>query len=375
MGCFSFHETANLSPGEGGAFVTNDEEYAERAGGVSGVQAGPRVDAALVDVGIPTYGRPAYVREAIESVLAQTWTAWRLVISEDGPGGGAVAAAVAPYLADPRITYVATGDRVGAARNMTRLINTGRAPYVALLHDDDRWAPSFLESHVNFLEEHRECGFVCSHSRHIDERGRYTGGGKRVKLPPGVVASEQVIYLMMESNIVPVASVVVRRSSYEAVGPAFDERFARIYDYEMWFRLAARFPVGHIPSWDAEWRKHGDQSTYKGRLRGPEQLLFLEHAEEIVRRELPHFEIPERRWRMIRSRRSISAALDALERSEVRRAFELFGQAIREHPIHIADPRIAVGLLALISGRPGRRVLGALRLGARRRGLRLRLDR
>jgi glycosyltransferase involved in cell wall biosynthesis len=123
---------------------------------------------ALVDVCIPAHGRPRYLVAAIESVVAQTLTSWNVVISEDGEGGGEIEKIVSPYLSDPRVTYVSTGEHVGAARNMTGLIRHGSAPYVALLHDDDFWYPEYLERHVGFLEEHPQAGWVFSLVRVVD---------------------------------------------------------------------------------------------------------------------------------------------------------------------------------------------------------------
>src|SRR5215471_276994 len=92
----------------------------------------------LVDVGIPTFGEPRFLVETIESVLRQTFTGWKLTISENGPGSAAVAAAVEPFLSDPRVRYVTTGKNLGGARNSSSLVQGGSARYVALLHDDDR---------------------------------------------------------------------------------------------------------------------------------------------------------------------------------------------------------------------------------------------
>jgi GT2 family glycosyltransferase len=116
--------------------------------------------APAVDVGIPTCGRPSYPVEAVESVLAQTLAQRRLTVSEDGRGSDAVAAAVAPYLSDPRVRDVVTGQRLGAGRHMTHLIRTGSAPYVGLLHDDDRWGPRFLGRRGAFLDANAACGSV-----------------------------------------------------------------------------------------------------------------------------------------------------------------------------------------------------------------------
>src|SRR4051794_39369985 len=170
-----------------------------------------------VDIGIPTYGRPRYVVEAVESVLAQTLGDWRLTISEDGPATDAVVRAIDPYLQDQRIHYTWTDEHVGAARNLTRLVREGAAPYVALLHDDDLWGPRFLEHRVAFLDEHPSCGLVCSGSTVIDGDGRTV----RVTPPrvsaPAVLQPAELIAAMVRRNMVPTPTVVVRRAAYDAV--------------------------------------------------------------------------------------------------------------------------------------------------------------
>ena len=67
----------------------------------------------------PTGARTSSPRRS-SRVLAQTYTNWRLVVSENGPGGGEVEAAVRPYTSDPRISFTATGENLGAAANWTR---------------------------------------------------------------------------------------------------------------------------------------------------------------------------------------------------------------------------------------------------------------
>jgi glycosyltransferase involved in cell wall biosynthesis len=321
---------------------------------------------ATVDVGIPTYDRPRYLVEAIESVLAQTLGDWRLTISEDGPRTDAVARAVAPYLRDPRIRYAWTDEHVGAARNLTRLIADATAPYVALLHDDDRWGPRFLEHRVAFLEEHPECGLVCSGSTVID------GDGRRVRLTPprvsapAVLHPEQLIAAMVRRNMVPTPTVLVRRVAYEAVGPAFDARFTRIYDYEMWLRIALRFPVGYLDDDDAFWRLHGEQSTLAGRRRGDEQLAFLDHVEGLLAGSGAGITVDARLLNAVRARRMVSAGLDAIERRERRTAARWLRQALRA-----ADPRLVAALAAVLAGRRGSRVLGARRSRVRRSGYHL----
>ena len=325
---------------------------------------------AIVDVGIPAHGRPRFLREAIESVLGQTLGGWRLVVSEDGPGGDAVADAVRPYLDDPRVSYRTTGRRLGAAANMTRLIGGGSAPYVGLLHDDDRWEPGFLARRVEFLETYPECGLVFSRSVIIDERGRPIHS-HRPLVPAGVLPPERFAGAMLRRNVVPISTVLVRRSAYDAVGPRFDERFPHIYDYEMWLRIGARFPVARLDVCDAQWRRHGSQSSFDGRTRGEEMLAFLTHAERLIATELPALELAGRRRRYVRARRMVSASLDAAQQEQPRAALARLGEAVRTWPPMAVNPRVATALVGIACGTRGAHVVRTIRQKARWRGLRL----
>jgi len=322
-----------------------------------------------VDIGIPTCGRPRYLVEAIDSVRAQTLRTWRLTICEDGPRSDAVARAVSPFLEDPRIRYTWSGERLGAAATMTRLVQRGQAAFVALLHDDDRWGPEFLERRVAFLREHPRCGLVCSGSTVID------GSGRRVRVTPArvpapaVLAPHELLPAMVRRNMVPTPTVLVRRAAYDAVGPAFDARFDRIYDYEMWLRIALRFPIGYLDDHNAFWRLHGEQSTLEGRRRGAEQLRFLDHLERLLADA--GTEVDPRLLSSVRVRRMVSAGLDAVERRDRRAALRWLGRALCSDPRTVVDPRLAAALGALLAGRRGERALGAVRSHVRRSSYRL----
>ena len=199
---------------------------------------------ATVDVAIPVYERSTFVAEAVRSVLAQTRGDWRLTVSEDGPGNGAVRAAVEPFLDDPRISHVTTGTRVGLAAHKTRLIRTGSAPYVAILDDDDLWDEEWLARRVEFLERHPECGFVFSEHLDIDDGGTVIGETPFL-FPEGVLSRETFMRTCMQRNVVGTPTMLVRRTAYEACGDAFDTRFPRICDYEV---ALATYDGGSRPS-------------------------------------------------------------------------------------------------------------------------------
>jgi len=174
-----------------------------------------------VDVGIPTRGEPAYLTEAVECVLAQTFSSWRLTVSENGTGGEFVAKTVRPYLTDPRVSHVVVGEDVGGAGNSTRLVKGATGRYVGILHDDDRWSPEFLERRVAFLDTHPSCGLVFSACDFIDPSGAFLYRADP-GLEPGLQERREFLRELYRLNVIATPSVVVPRSCYEAVGPDYD---------------------------------------------------------------------------------------------------------------------------------------------------------
>lgn len=103
-----------------------------------------------VSIIMPTYKRLTYIREAIDSALAQTMGDFELVVSDNGMTQD-VADLAAGY-GDPRIRYRTNGSNVGPMRNAQYAYMDGRAPLLTTLHDDDAWEPTFLERLVTPLE-------------------------------------------------------------------------------------------------------------------------------------------------------------------------------------------------------------------------------
>jgi glycosyltransferase involved in cell wall biosynthesis len=322
--------------------------------------------APIVDVGIPTHGRPQYVGEAIKSVLAQTMRAWRLIVSEDGPGGGEVESAVKPYLDDRRIEYVARGE-VGAARSMSLTIQDGSAPYVALLHDDDRWESNFLSRRVTFLEAHPECGFVFSGNIEIDGSGREIG--RSDLRAEGVLRQQAFVPILLRNNWIATPTLLVRRTAYDAVGAAFDDRFPTIYDYEMALRLAIAFPAGYLAVRDAAYRIHGAQVS-RDLQSACEHLRLLDHADYLLS-DTPSLRLPGHEHRRKRSGFLLTLALDRLAECDRRAASRNLLQAIRTYPPSLVDPRLPAGLTALVLGQPATQTLMKLRRIVNRRRIRL----
>ena len=320
----------------------------------------------------PTAARSTCV-EALDSILAQTFTGWRATVSDNG--GGNVPEIVEPYLADERIRYrvndlVLPGARGAAAGNWSRLVERATAPYVALLHDDDWWDPGFLARRVAFFSTYPECGLVYGPHVDIDE-----DGVELKRVPAGLeerayAPEEFVPRLVREKLIQPSPpAVIVRREAYEAAGPRFKPDFL-VFDLEMWLRIAMRFPTGYVCAHDAFYRVHRTSLTARSEW-GHSWLAFQEHVEGLLEREFPRaaFTEPERRAR--RASAFLTWALDDLEQGRRRAALAHIREAIRLDRRSLADPRVPLTLVALPFGKVGGRRVRRIRMFVARKGHRV----
>ena len=332
---------------------------------------------------MPAYRRPEFIGEAIETVCAQTHTNWRLVVSENGPGGGEVEAAVRPYTTDPRIHFVATGKNLGAAANWTRLIQTGSAPYFTLIQDDDAWDPNFLARRVEFLERHTSSAFVFSGERKMDRDGREIAIELTRSLPTKDVSNvlEEGVYTPHEflptmyrhqlggihTPAICSGGVMSRRSALEAVGAYFDETYPFLFwDVELYLRMALRFPTGFLAVRDIKQRLHHPSLTSESNFDGEHWIYYHEFHGEWFRRDLPGVSLP-RQFDELRSRAYIMAALDALERGNRRKCARYLAGAIRSHPASLLNPRVAAAAAGLVLGSHGAGALGRARSAVHRR--------
>ncbi len=327
---------------------------------------------AIVDIGVPTYGSPKYLTQTLDSILAQTFTGWRVTVSDNG--GGNVPEIVEPYLEDPRFTYrrnelILPGERGPAAGNWSGLVEGATAPYVALLHDDDWWGPNFLASRVDFFSAHPECGLVYGPHVDVDESGselkRFPAALEERPYP----SVEFVPRLVRAEGIQPSPpAILVRRDAYDAAGTRFDPRFLT-FDLEMWLRLAIRFPVGYVRSHDAFYRIHTQSLTARSSW-GESWVLYQEHVEALLERDFPSAAFTPAESRARRASALLSSALDAVVQGRRREALVFLRAAVRVDRGSLVDPRVAVALLALPFGSLGGRALRRFRAFVVKSGIR-----
>jgi glycosyltransferase involved in cell wall biosynthesis len=131
---------------------------------------------ARVLIGIPTLNRPDLVRETVRSVVAQGFTDWRAIVSDNVSAGDA-AGCVRQWvgeLGDPRVTFhqqAENGGEYGQGRFFFAQAQAGGEEYMVILHDDDVLEPGYLAAAVEALTADPGCAFFVCNPWIIDERG------------------------------------------------------------------------------------------------------------------------------------------------------------------------------------------------------------
>ncbi|MDP4978304.1 MAG: glycosyltransferase [Desulfobacterales bacterium] len=186
----------------------------------------------LVSIIIPTYNRAWIVRDAIDSVLGQTYADFELIVVDDGSTDRT------PQILDAygdRLRVIRQANQgVSAARN--RGIGASSGPLIALLDSDDIWLPGKLSVQVDFFRKN-PAALICQTEEIWIRNGLRVNPGKRHRKPSGVIFERS-----LDLCLVSPSAVMVRRALLEVVG-LFDENLPACEDYDLWLRVGCRFPV------------------------------------------------------------------------------------------------------------------------------------
>jgi glycosyltransferase involved in cell wall biosynthesis len=194
-----------------------------------------------VSICVPTHNRAAYLREALQSVLAQTYVDFEIVVCDNASTDET--ARIVSRLADPRIRYVRQEAPLGVAANWIAAVFQATGRYCAILGDDDRWAPTFLEKLLPPLQGDPQLDVsFCDHWI-IDSAGTVLSQEteacsriyKRASLRPG--AHRPFLKVALNDQAIPVAAALMRRSRLVTSG-ALDRRAGLVIDYYLFARLA-----------------------------------------------------------------------------------------------------------------------------------------
>jgi glycosyltransferase involved in cell wall biosynthesis len=277
-----------------------------------------REDQPLISIVLPTYNGSRYLREAIDSCLAQTYQNWELIVVDDCSTDSTPEIITEYTGRDRRIRSI----RHEVNKKLPQALNTGhaaaRGKYLTWTSDDNRYLPKALEEMARFLDEHSSVALVYTDCVLIDAHGQYLRDFP--SQPPSRLA-----------YIDTLACFLYRRSMYEALG-GYDADLFLAEDYEYWLRAYRQFEFAQLHQVLYQYRWHNESLT-----KSANRLAIRTSAERALRRHLPYLRrsLPEDR-----ARGWTVCAANAVRRRDLLQALTAYARALG------TSPRSSLGYVA-----------------------------
>jgi len=196
-----------------------------------------------VSVVVATYNYGRFLPEAIDSVLAQTFTDYEVVVVDDGSTDNTSEVVERYRLARMqagRLRYIRLEKNIGQPKAKNLGIRNSRGRFIAFLDGDDVWLPQKLEKQVPLFERSGEIGVVYS------DFTWFQGEQEFPEMGHPTFARGKVTRNLIFDNIVPFSSSTVRRECFERDG-MFDESIPLAIDYDLWLRFSLNWAFDYVP--------------------------------------------------------------------------------------------------------------------------------
>jgi TolA-binding protein len=200
-----------------------------------------------VSVVIKAYSHAAFIRQAIQSILDQSFQDFEIIVTDDGSTDGTPD--VVRTFSDPRIDLHVFEHNRGISNTMNATIARARGEFIAILNSDDFALPGRLERQVAFLDTHPEIAAVFGMPLTVDESGAPTESyfDFRAALGfPNYSRKTWLRFFFFFCNVLCAPTAMIRRSVYTKLGN-YDPRLTNLQDLDMWVRLSADHAI-HVVS-------------------------------------------------------------------------------------------------------------------------------
>ena len=202
----------------------------------------------LVSAIIPTYNNAAFLPEAIDSVISQTYPNIEIIIVNDGSTDN-TNEVLRKYL--DRIIYIEQ-ENAGPASARNTGIHQARGEYIAFLDADDIWMPTKIEEQLKIFSQNPNASLVYSRMVNFDDRS-----SKNLSVIPRKVFSGRIFDQLLVENLIALPTVIVRSNILDRIG-LFDESLFTAEDWNLYLRIARDHEIIGVNKVLVRRRKHYD---------------------------------------------------------------------------------------------------------------------
>jgi glycosyltransferase involved in cell wall biosynthesis len=231
----------------------------------------------LVSIIVPAFNAAAFLRESLDSLVAQTHAPLEILVMDDASTDqtGEISASYGG-----NVRHVRQPRNRGIYDNVNDGIELARGELIATYHADDIYLPTMVEAQVTYLTAHPQVGAVFCADIFVDAQGNEYG---RMVLPREARGEQPLDYrrvldvlLRYKNRFLVCPTAMVRAAVHREVGKYDQQRYRNTADLEMWLRIARRYPIAVLESHLMKYRHfHGNSSQRYHHLRTAPENFFL----------------------------------------------------------------------------------------------------
>lgn len=238
-----------------------------------------------ISVILTSFNHEKYIAETIDSILAQSFTDFELIIWDDLSADRSWD--IIQSYHDPRVQAFRNEERRRGFYGINRAITTvARGKYIAIHHSDDVWEPNKLELQHAFLETHPQIGAVFSNARAIGENSQPLDDSQHfyanIFNQPNRSRQQWLHRFFFSGNALCHPSVLIRKQCYDDCG-LYKPWLPQLGDLDMWIRLCLKHDIHVLPEPLVRFRVRADEANASGNRpencirHGNESLILLDN--------------------------------------------------------------------------------------------------
>jgi len=263
-----------------------------------------------------------YLREAINSVYAQTFEDWEIIFWEDKASVDKSEKIAKSY--GSKLRYFRSDRSLPLYGSRNLALREARGEYIAILDCDDIWMPTKLEEQVPILERDDKVGLVYSDIILFNEKGKEKRSFQSKKPYRGNIFSELLV-----ENFINIQTVLIRKEAFDSLDTFFDGRLIMSGDYDANLRISYSWKVDYVDKPLARYRVHRNSKSWRDgrKLVTVEIDLMMDNLKNTVNEFEKDY---SEEIRLLERRRDIQLSLLDWENGDKKKARERLRSYVRD---------------------------------------------
>lgn len=228
----------------------------------------------LVSIIMNCWNGERFLREAMDSVVAQTYSNWEIVFWDNASTDGSRDIALS-Y--GSKVQYFKSEEKLSLGEARNRAFSKARGDFIAILDVDDIWLPHKLERQTQLFKD-PDVAMTFTNAIFFDSKGDRYRAFKRSPTKKKMIFAD-----LLRKNFIWTLTMMFRRSALDNMPYLFDPEFKMVCDYDLTLRLAYLFKTDYLEECLAKWRMHS-QNVFnsKGVLFAREAVMLLNKLEKAI---------------------------------------------------------------------------------------------